>query len=236
MCHKNCTSIEFGSGTFAYPHTRRQHALLKMTSLPIFLVLVLLLSLATPSNGFLVSVADDQEIEAIANPSLPDVCSGNALLDRLLDPFQLITKPMMTQADTFQELSYAKVLTVPVPVYTMQQSARISESQLQFQLVLVKALSPMATRAVKEVPVPMERAVDSWFPGYYWTPLIMACGGDDNWQHVGWKFTALENNDVNHAFSHFYALMVHMDPKETTQSVRIGGFRAPGWMVGAVLS
>ena len=209
-----------------------------MVSLPTFLVWTLLSLVATTSsNGFLVSVPDDQEIEVISNPNLPNVCSGGgALLDRLLEPYQLIVKPMVTQADTFQDLSYAKVLTVPVPVYTMQQPARLSARQLQFQLVLVKALSPVTTHAIKEVPVPMKEAMDSWFPGYFWTPLIMSCNGDDKWQHIGWKFTAMESNNNNQEFPHFYALMVQMDSKEKTQGLRIGGFKAPGWMVGAVLS
>jgi hypothetical protein len=210
-----------------------------MFKLPAFLVLVLLSLVTSSSNGFLVSVADEQEIDVIANPHSENVCSGGALLDRLLEPYQLIVAPMVTQADTFQELSYAKVLTVPVPVYTMKQPERISQAQLQFQLVLVKALSAGMSNLVREVPVPMEQAVDSWFPGYYWTPLIMACGGHDNYnyQHVGWKFTAIDNEDIttnNNRLTQFYALMVQTNQKEKTQGLRIGGFRAPGWMMESV--
>jgi hypothetical protein len=215
--------------------------------LPAFLVFVLLSLVTSSSNGFLVSVADDQEIEIVANPHSEDnVCSGSALLDRLLEPYQLIIKPVMTQADTFQELSYAKVLTVPVPVYTMKQPERLSVRQLEFQLVLVKGLAAGTANLLQEVPVPMEQAVDSWFPGYYWTPIIMACGGNDNnFQHVGWKFTVIDkedtttsnsnnNNNNNTLLPHFYALMVQMNRKEKTQGLRIGGFRAPGWMVETV--
>lgn len=211
-----------------------------MFRLPAFLVLVLLSLVTSSSNGFLVSVADDQEFDVIANPHAETVCSGGALLDALLEPYQLIIKPMVTQADTFQELSYAKVLTVPVPVYTMKQPERLSAAQLNFQLVLVKGLSAGTANLIQEVPVPMEHAVDSWFPGYYWTPLIMACGGNDNFQHVGWKFTAIDNQDTttnhnnNNLLPHFYALMVQMNHKEKTQGLRIGGFRAPGWMVETV--
>jgi len=67
----------------------------------------------------------------------------------------------------------------------------------------------------------------------------MSCGGggEDQWQHIGWKFTSLDgNNKENGKLPHFYALLVKMNEKESTQGIRIGGFKAPGWMVGAVLA
>ena len=133
-------------------------------------------------------------------------------------------------------MTYAKVLTVPVPVYSMKQPARLSEAQLEFQLVLVKELGQ--STGIQEVPFPMEKAMDSWFPGYYWAPLVLSCGeNNNNWQHVGWKFTALHDNGGNsNRFSHFYALIVQIDTKKQAQALRIGGFKAPGWMVAAVLS
>jgi hypothetical protein len=193
-----------------------------------FAVLLVFLPFATS----LLSL-EEIEIEVIPNPHA-QACASRRL-DGLWEPYHLITKPLPTQEDTFRELVYRKVLTVPVPVYRFKQPARLSPSQLEFQIVLVKDLSHAARAVIHESPVELERAMDSWFLGYFWTPLVMSCG-DEDWQHVGWKFTALEDN---HALSpqHFYALMVNMDEKdESTQGIRIGGFKAPGWMVTAIIS
>lgn len=211
----------------------------------LLLISSLLLAAFHVSDAFLVSVAEEQDVEVIANPhdtrdkGACQAGGGGVLLNKLLEPYQLIVTPMVTQADTLQELSYAKVLTVPVPVYKMKQPARISAAELEFQMVLVKDLG--VTSGIQEVPYPMEQALDSWFLGYYWSPLIMSCG-NDNWQHVGWKFTAVPaaNHSIlesNHnKLPHFFALVVQLDQKKATESVRIGGFEAPGWMVGAVLT
>jgi hypothetical protein len=177
---------------------------------------------------------EEKEIEVIPNPHAAgaSACAAGRSLDGLLEPYHLITKPMATQPDTFQELAFRKVLTVPVPVYRMKQPVRLSEAQLEFQLVLVKDLAKAGKASIRESPVDKERAMDSWFPGYYWTPLVMTCT-EGAWQHVGWKFTALnESQDL----PHFYALMVSIDEEEKTNGVRIGGFKAPGWMVTAIIS
>ena len=181
--------------------------------------LLLLAVLACHSNAFVVPVAEEQEIEVIPNPHAHKggACSGEPL-EQLLEPNQLILSPMVTQADTFQELTYAKVLTVPVPVYAMKQPARLSEAQLPFQLVLVKELSARASN-IHQVSVPIEQARDSWFPGYYWSPLVMQCGAD-SWQHVGWKFTSL--NQASTDYNSFYALIVQVDKKQQEQGIRIG--------------
>jgi hypothetical protein len=197
-----------------------------LPSVRFFLALLLILPFATS----LLSL-EEIEIEVIPNPHA-QACSSRRL-DGLLEPYHLITKPLPTQEDTFRELVYRKVLTVPIPVYRFKQPARLSASQLEFQIVLVKDLARAATGLIHEAPVEQERAMDSWFLGYYWTPLVMTCG-DEGWQHVGWKFTALQGNQ---ALPRFYALMVNMDDdEESTQGIRIGGFKAPGWMVTAIIS
>jgi hypothetical protein len=197
-----------------------------------FLMLLCLLGLAPYSEGFFLTVTNDQEIEVISNPHASKVIGCQASLDSFLEPYHLILQPMVTQADTFQELKHAKVMSIPVPIYRVKQPARLSEQQLEFQLVLVKELTTKAQAIVKEVQVPMDKAKDSWFPGYYWSPLIVQCG-EGGWQHVGWKFTAL---DENQGMPHFYALMVQIDENKEAEGLRIGGFKAPGWMIGAILS
>ena len=61
--------------------------------------------------------------------------------------------------------------------------------------------------------------------------------------NVGWKFTAVperyqQHDGINNKqnLPHFYALMVQLDETKTKEGVRVGGFKAPGWMVGAVLN
>ena len=183
------------------------------------------LALLNLADGFMTST-EEKEIEVIPNPYDEKACFSN--LDGFLEPYYLLTKPLPTQPDTFQELSYAKVLSVPVPVYRMKQPARISESQLEFQLVLVKELSSAGKSSIHAVSVDLEVAKDSWFPGYYWSPLVMHCPEDNDYQHVGWKFTSL---DQRAELPDFYALMVHIDERaKQGVEIRIGGLKAPGWM------
>jgi hypothetical protein len=187
--------------------------------------------------------AEEKEIEVIPNPHdhSEAVKSCPTRLDWLLEPYHLITKPLATQADTFQGVSYAKVLTVPVPVYSMKQPARLSAGELQFHLVLVNQVSAAAASFLNEIPVDPIAAQDSWFPGYAWAPLVMTCGGGGDssetspgYQHVGWKFTALTSES---AMPSFYALMVQFEEKnEITEGIRLGGFKAPGWMVTGISS
>jgi hypothetical protein len=192
-------------------------------------VLLLLIPLCTA-----LWAVEERDIEVISNPHGDSCGMGGRRLDSLLEPYHLITQPIATQADTFQELLYKKVMSVPIPVYRMKQPERLSEAQLQFQLVLVRDLATAGKAKIYETPVEHDRAVDSWFPGYYWTPLVMYCGGEELWQHVGWKFTSI---DGSKDLKEFYALIVDInDDDKTKAAVRIGGFKAPGWMVAKVIT
>jgi hypothetical protein len=200
-----------------------------------FLLALALLSLA---NGFMTAAsAEEKEFEVIPNPHCENVCFSN--LDGFLEPYYLLTNPLPTQPETFQELSYAKVMSVPVPVYRMKQPARLSEQQLEFQMVLVRDLSTAGKSNIHEVSVDFEKAKDSWFPGYYWSPLVLYCSEANEYQHVGWKFTSLLDKQQRDADlpSHFYALMVQMDDREKQAlGIRIVGFRAPAWMAAKIMS
>jgi hypothetical protein len=214
-----------------------------MTIMSLSFSSLLLVLLLINVDSFSTSVKD-KEIKVIPNPhdNSEAVKSCPTSLDWLLEPYHLITKPLTTQADTFQGLSYAKVLSVPVPVYQMKQPARLSAGELGFQLVLVNQVSAAAASSLHEIPVDPEAAKDSWFPGYAWAPLVMACGGGGGggdssetapgFQHVGWKFTALASKS---AMPYFYALMVQFEEKnDITEGIRIGGFKAPSWMVTGI--
>lgn len=197
-----------------------------------------LICLLQQSKAYVQSRSEEQEFEVIPNPH--DISSfsneGASLnLDHLLEPYYLITQPLVTQEDTFQELTYAKVLTVPVPIYRMKQPARLSSAELEFQLVLVKELSAAGRVHIQPIAVDITKAQDSWFPGYYWNPLTMLCQETNTWKHVGWRFTALDASTSD--LSHFYALLVQMEHSEKEGlGVRIGGFRVPVWMAAPILS
>ena len=199
----------------------------------IFGFLTTLLFFSWTANGLIVS-SEEKEFEVIPNPhdDSSNSCASN--LDGIFEPYYLLTKPIPTQPDTFQELGHTKIFSVSVPVYRMKQPARISERQLEFQLILVSELSASGKSTIQPVEVDMEVAKDSWFPGYYWSPLVMHCPENMNkYQHVGWKFTALNPEAADRP--HFYALMVHIEEKEKQAiEIRIGGFRAPGWMANKV--
>lgn len=177
---------------------------------------------------------EENEIEVISNPHDLQPCSTvSNNLDTLLEPYHLLTKPLQTQADTFLNIKFRKVLTVPIPVYQMKQPGRISEAELEFDLVLVKDLTKAGMTMIREVTVNYELAGDSWFPGYHWAPIVMSCDGNQ-WQHVGWKFTAGEQNVQT--LPHFYALMVQLKDDESADNIaQIAGFRAPGWIASALL-
>jgi hypothetical protein len=112
------------------------------------------------------STVEEKEIDVISNPhdhsESVKSCPATPLIG-CWNPHS--SRSLSLQADTFHGLSYAKVLTVPVPVYSMKQPARISASELQFQLVLVNQVSTAATSFLQEIPVDPEAAKDSWFPG-----------------------------------------------------------------------
>lgn len=171
---------------------------------------------------------EDKEIEVIPNPH-DHACSSN--LESLLEPYHLITKPLHTQRDTFLELIYRKILSVPIPIYRMKQPLRISTAELEFSLILVKDLTKSGKTQIQEMPVDRDSSLDSWFIGYSWTPLAMGCGNvEGGYQHVGWKFTAIGGEGQQQALSCFYALMVNYHDKEggLENMIRIGGFRIPG--------
>jgi hypothetical protein len=174
---------------------------------------------------------EQKEIYVIPNP-YDTACQARSL-NELMEPYHLITKPLKTQEDTFRKLIYRKVFSVPIPIYGMKQPERLSKSQLDYQLVLVKDLALSAKSSIHETPVDRERAEDSWFPGYFWTPIVTACGSDQ-WQHVGWKFTSLQENSP---LTYFYALMVSVnDNEEENGGILVGGIKAASWMVAAVIS
>jgi hypothetical protein len=174
---------------------------------------------------------EQKEIDVIPNP-YDTACQARSL-NELLEPYHLIIKPLKTQQDTFRNIIFRKVFSVPIPIYRMKQPERLSKSQLDYQLVLVKDLALGAKASVYETPVERERAEDSWFPGYFWTPIVTSCG-NDQWQHVGWKFTSLQENS---ALPFFYALMVNVNDDEVTkEGIFVGGMKAASWMVARVIS
>mmetsp|Transcript_125052 Transcript_125052/g.186781 ORF Transcript_125052/g.186781 Transcript_125052/m.186781 type:complete len:202 (-) Transcript_125052:184-789(-) len=185
-----------------------------------------------PGVAGLLQSADEKEFEIIANPHDDRSCVPN--LDSFLEPYFLLTKPLATQEDTFQELSYTKIMGVPIPTYRMKQPKRLSDAELQYQLVLVKDLSAYGKSQIKTASVEMERAKDSWFPGYYWNPLFMYCPQANELQHVGWKFMAL---DSKNPLPFFYALMAKIEERRKGGEAvhTIVGFRAPGWVASQLL-
>ena len=180
---------------------------------------------------------DEKDFQVVPNPHQDEVCFPN--LDGFLEPHHLIMTPMTTQPDTFQEVVYAKIMSIPVPVYRMKQPTRISAAQLEFSLILVKDLSLTGQKNIQVIEMDdLETQKDSWFPGYYWNPIALHCPGDNQVQHVGWKFTALDpNNNNNNNLPHFYALMIKMkNQKHEGSAISLAGMRAPGWIMTKLLA
>jgi hypothetical protein len=197
-----------------------------MTMLSLRFLLSFLLLAQT--RAFLPSL-EEKEIEVIPNPHVVDqemTCSAS--LQYLLQPHFLLTKPKMTQEDTFQEITFAKVLTVPVPIYRMKQPHRLSAKELGFSLVLVRDLATQVN--VYETPVEPERALDSWFVGFMWTPIVYKCS--NSVLHIGWKFTSVNGNERDS----FYALLVNINERQKTNMIQIGSLQAPGWMAALVMT
>jgi hypothetical protein len=175
-------------------------------------------------------------------------------LDSFLEPYFLITQVIPTQADTFQKLSFVQIMSVPVPTYHMKQPARLSQLELEYQLILTKELSMNGQKSIQVVPVDdPQQANDSWFPGFFWSPLVMrqidSSGHNYYYQHVGWKFTkkTTRSGDETSLLSsssfstttlpYFYALMIEpKNPKEQEVVTRLSGFKAPGWMAQRIIS
>ena len=185
--------------------------------------------LVLQSSAFLSSL-EEKEIEVISNPHVRDhqETSCGASLQLLLQPHLLLLKPKIPQQDTFQDITFAKVLTVPVPVYRMKQSYRISVDELEFSIVLVRDLATHVN--IYETPVDSDRARDSWFVGTMWTPIVYKC--PHSVQHVGWKFTSVNGAESDS----FYALVVHITKRESNNLIQIGTLQAPGWMAALVMT
>jgi hypothetical protein len=131
---------------------------------------------------------------------------------------------MTTQVDTFQEIKYAKILSVPVPIYRMKQPHRLSLAEYGFSLVLVRDLATSHAN-IHEMPVERERALDSWFVGYMWTPIVYVCSKNNSNLHIGWKFTSVNENNNGGNNEFFYALIIDMNKRQKT-----------GWMVTHIMT
>ena len=109
-----------------------------------------------------------------------------------LVPFNIITHPMPTQKDTLLSvmkrarpyfkigpiffaaslmiyLLVQRVFGIDVPIYHFKQPSRLSHLELPFKLLLVRTID---TTSLVEIPVPMNQAVDSWYPDYFWTVVV----------------------------------------------------------------
>lgn len=188
----------------------------------------------------LLTKPEEKDFQVVPNPHQDDVCFSN--LDGFLEPYHLILTPMTTQPDTFQQVVYATIMSVPVPVYRMKQPARLSAAELEFSLILVKDLSSTGQTNIRVIEMDdLEIQKDSWFPGYYWNPIALHCPEETNnqFQHVGWKFTALDpnNTDNTNNLPHFYALMIKMkNNKHKGSAISLAGMRAPGWIMTKLLA
>lgn len=192
------------------------------------LFLVLCTTLLAPSSAYFYTPSlEEQEIQVTTNPHCNKEETAACSVDHLLSPHLLIPYTLPTQQDTFLTIRHAKVFTQPVPVYTMKQPARLNPGQLQFDIVLVRDL---ATRKhVYEVPVDPKASMDSWFPGYFWTPIAHHCADGGSYQHVGWKF-ARDDGDT------FYALLVNVDERRQQDPIHVGGFKAAAWMMERIMT
>ena len=172
---------------------------------------------------------EEKEIEVATNPHVPlqdAATEPGCTVQHLLSPHLLITNTLPTQQDTFLRIRNAKVFTQPVPVYSMQQPARLNPGQLQFDIVLVRDLASHSN--VYETPVSPHASTDSWFPGYSWTPIVHYCSSQEGgYKHVGWKF-------VGSSGDKFYALLVNVDERRQKNPIAVGGFKAANWMMNAL--
>jgi hypothetical protein len=235
---------------------RNQTSILPIISLAITCLLLLFIS---PSSNALL-FDGETEVEITANPhdhnsTLSSASSSSSSsswghcsstncvsnLQNLLDPAKIVMHVLKTQKDTLKEIemvtlsksssssssSSSNIRTIPI--YTFQQPDRISTRQLPFQLLLVTELTITAPHGITTVD--QKTASDSWFPGYYWSVVVVCDCASFTFQHVGWKFTSEQDS---YEESSFYALIVHLDKKET-QQVRVFGMQAPGWMLTNML-
>ena len=110
-------------------------------------------------------------------------------------------------------------------LYNFKQPGRLSSLQLPFKLLLLRQLDLEDTQLLE---VPVEQAIDSWFPGYRWSILLCRrCGG----RHLGWKFSpessALQGMP-------FYALIVEATKEEELKSSLLVTLRAVGQPLAAI--
>lgn len=202
-----------------------------MTATVRFFLLLCALLVPTSTCFFQTLSLEEQEIEVTTNPYCSNAETKEASacsVQHLLSPHLLITHTYPTQHDTFMNIRHPKIFTQPVPVYTMKQPARLNPGQLQFDLVLVRDLA--SHENIYEIPINVEKAMDSWFPGYSWTPIVFLCGNGSQ-QHVGWKFTS-----NNHDGSYFYALLVTVDERRQQDPIHVGGFKAAVWMMERIMT
>lgn len=151
-------------------------------------------------------------------------------------PHLIITSPKVTQPDTFKALVRKEWMGIDVPLYLFQQPARMSTLELPFKLLLVR---DVAQEGLVELQVDMNKAIDSWFVGYYWSVIL--CEKCDGVTHLGWKFTSTADAES------FYALIVdYHDSNEVkvrtysgmleavTEKLHIG-MKSPAWMISMMM-
>jgi hypothetical protein len=167
-------------------------------------------------------------------------CVSN--LQSIVKPEKLISTLYKTQKDTLQGIRMVSINGggVDVPLYQFKQPRRISDQELPFQLLLVSEMddTPHQINVVHDMAV----ASDSWFPGYFWSVVVICDCSALEYRHVGWKFTSLTDPSSSSSSSSssdsFYALTVHsintVTKKEvatSAEAVRVFGMAAPGWML-----
>lgn len=166
------------------------------------------------AHGALPSHADPETCDKTAQSCGP---SSTAIT-----PAEIITSPMVTQADTLQRIVTVKYMSTPVPIYLFKQPARLSHLELPFKIVLLQGGTP-AARGMIELQVPLTQGADSWFPGYSWNVLV--CEQCSEVVHMGWQFS-------NGADS-FTALIVDYIPDSEGEGVMDQfkvGMVAPAWI------
>ena len=160
------------------------------------------------------------------NATSTGTCQGSPLcvtnLKTILQPKHILTSKMPTQTDTFKDIVMANVFSRRVPVYRFHQPRRMSVRELFFSLVLVTEIE----EPHEIVQVSMKQALDSWFPGYCWSVLLVCDCGSRNYKHVGWKFTSSSLQG-----SHFFALIVDMHERADESVVQVSDILAPEWVL-----
>jgi hypothetical protein len=185
-------------------------------------------------------VAAESHLIATGNPHASSKCpsvhdaefaaeqeSAAATCLKSIDPLSVIATPLPTQSDTHVNTVMVKYRGTPIPLYQFRQPARLSDLQLPFRILPLRAID---LANVVEIAVSAEQAADSWYPGYSWS--ILVCTGCSGTMHIGWKFTGTQDS--------FYALIVeYMEDEEIKEGSFVGrvaeklqiGVPAPAWML-----